>query len=282
MKMKRFIGAAAAMAVAGTLTVGAAAETYNAYIGFQTAPYSFRNSFDDATYGKDVSDGKYFNSVIVWGGNDPETFPQYEDKFDDDMPGGQAGYVLPATYTDVKIDKDGTYKVGVTDFDWALDGSSAFNLLFVSTDIPFNKDAGEDGESIAKISDCKVIVDGTVTSEVADPVIDTEDGKKSGYTKILFANIWNKDLESYAGAYPTKSLEIEFTVSGLDAQQPADTDAPADTEAPADTDAPATEAPATTGDSTKPNTNTGVEGVAAVAGVALLAAGAVVVAKKRK
>ena len=36
MKMKRFIGAAAAMAVAGTLTVGAAAETYNAYIGFQS------------------------------------------------------------------------------------------------------------------------------------------------------------------------------------------------------------------------------------------------------
>lgn len=284
MKMKRFIGAAAAMAVAGTLTVGAAAETYNAYIGFQTAPYSFRNSFDDATYGKDVADGKYFNSVIVWGGNDPETFPQYEDKFDDDMPGGQAGYVLPATYTDVKIDKDGTYKVGVTDFDWALDGSSAFNLLFVSTDIPFDKDAGEDGESIAKFSDCKVIVDGTVTSEVADPVVDTEDGKKSGYTKVLFANIWNKDLESYAGAYPTKSLEIEFTVSGLGSGD-ADTDAPATdapaTEAPA-TDAPATEAPTTTGDSSKPSTNTGVEGIAVVAGVAVLAAGAVVVAKKRK
>lgn len=32
MKMRRFIGAAAAMAVAGTLTVGAAAETYNALI----------------------------------------------------------------------------------------------------------------------------------------------------------------------------------------------------------------------------------------------------------
>lgn len=51
---------------------------------------------------------------------------------------------------------------------------------------------------------------------------------------------------------------------------------PADTTAPADTTKP------TTGDSTKPNTNTGVEGVAAVAGVALLATGAVVVAKKRK
>lgn len=281
MKMKRFIGAAAAMAVAGTLTVGAAAETYNAYIGFQTTPYSFRNSFDEATYGKDVEGGKYFNSVIVWGGNDPETFPQYEDNYDYDID----GYVLPATYTDVQIDKDGTYKVGVSDFDWALDGASAFNLLFISTDIPFDKDAGEDGESIAKFSDCKVIVDGTVTSEVADPIIDTEDGKKSGYTKVLFANIWNKDLESYAGAYPTKSVEIEFTVTGIDAaNQPADTEAP-DTEAP-DTEAPDTQAPATdapvTGDSTKDNTNTGVEGVAAVAGVALLAAGAVVVAKKRK
>lgn len=138
MKMRRFIGAAAAMAVAGTLTVGAAAETYNAYIGFQTAPYSFRNAFDDATFGKDVADGKYFNGVIVWGGNDPETFPQYEDKFDDDMPDGSGGYVIPATYTDVQIDKDGTYKVGISDFDWALDSSSSstfclFQQIFLST-----------------------------------------------------------------------------------------------------------------------------------------------------
>lgn len=282
MKMKRFIGAAAAMAVAGTLTVGAAAETYNAYIGFQTAPYSFRNSFDEATYGRDVEGGKYFNSVIVWGGNDPETYPQYEDNYDYDID----GYVLPATYTDVQIDKDGTYKVGVSDFDWALDGASSFNLLFISTDIPFDKDAGEDGESIAKFSDCKIIVDGTVASEVADPIIDTEDGKKSGNTKVLFANIWNDVLKTdgYNGAYPTKSLEIEFTVSGLGSGE-EETTAPADTEAPA-TEAPATEAPATeaptTGDSSKPSTDTGVEGIAVVAGVAVLAAGAVVVAKKRK
>lgn len=282
MKMKRFIGAAAAMAVAGTLTVGAAAETYNAYIGFQTAPYSFRNSFDEATYGRDVEGGKYFNSVIVWGGNDPETYPQYEDNYDYDID----GYVLPATYTDVQIDKDGTYKVGVSDFDWALDGASSFNLLFISTDIPFDKDAGEDGESIAKFSDCKIIVDGTVASEVADPIIDTEDGKKSGNTKVLFANIWNDVLKTdgYNGAYPTKSLEIEFTVSGLGSGE-EETKAPADTEAPA-TEAPATEAPATeaptTGDSSKPSTDTGVEGIAVVAGVAVLAAGAVVVAKKRK
>lgn len=49
------------------------------------------------------------------------------------MPDGSGGYVIPATYTDVQIDKDGTYKVGITDFDWALDSASAFNLLFLST-----------------------------------------------------------------------------------------------------------------------------------------------------
>ena len=84
---------------------------------------------------------------------------------------------------------------------------------------------------------------------------------------FCLADVWNDALkkDGYNGAYPTKSLEIEFTVSGLDAaNQPADTTAP------------------TTGDSTKPNTNTGVEGVAAVAGVALLATGAVVVAKQRE
>ena len=47
------------------------------------------------------------------------------------------------------------------------------------------------------------------------------------------------------------------------------------------TDEPTTDAP-TTGDSTKPNTNTGVESLAVVAGVAVLATGAIVVSKKRK
>ena len=93
----------AAMAV--VCAVAAGAENCHAYIGFQTGPYSFRNSFDEANYGKDVENGKYFKGVVVWGGNDPETYPQYEDYYDY----GIDGYVLPATYTDAKISKDGTY-----------------------------------------------------------------------------------------------------------------------------------------------------------------------------
>ena len=72
------------------------------------------------------------------------------------------------------------------------------------------------------------------------------------------------------------------TIGGASDTTPDDTQAPDDTKAPDDSQAPATEAPATTGDSTKPNTNTGVESVAVVAGIAVLATGAVIVAKKRK
>ncbi len=209
MKLKRWLLAIAAFAVTAVVcAVAAGAENYHAYIGFQTGPFSTRNTFDDAAYGRDVEGGKYFNSVIVWGGNDPTIFPKYTDCFDDDI----QGYVIPATYTDVTIKQSGTYTVGISDFDWALDGASSFNLLFVSTDLPFDKNAGE---SIAKFSNAKIIVDGKVTAEFADPFIDTEYGMKTGYTKIQFANIWNNVLkvDGYAGAYPKKSLEIQFDVS---------------------------------------------------------------------
>ena len=209
MKLKKWLLAIAAFAVTAVVcAVAAGAENYHAYIGFQTGPFSTRNTFDDANYGRDVEGGKYFNSVIVWGGNDPTIFPKYTDCFDEDI----QGYVIPATYTDVTIKQSGTYTVGISDFDWALDGASSFNLLFVSTDLPFDKNAGQ---SIAKFSNAKIIVDGKVTAEFADPFIDTEYGMKTGYTKIQFANIWNNVLkvDGYAGAYPKKSLEIQFDVS---------------------------------------------------------------------
>ena len=209
MKLKKWLLAIAAFAVTAVVcAVAAGAENYHAYIGFQTGPFSTRNTFDDAAYGRDVEGGKYFNSVIVWGGNDPTIFPKYTDCFDDDI----QGYVIPATYTDVTIKQSGTYTVGISDFDWALDGASSFNLLFVSTDLPFDKNAGQ---SVAKFSNAKIIVDGKVTAEFADPFIDTEYGMKTGYTKIQFADIWNNVLkvDGYAGAYPKKSLEIQFDVS---------------------------------------------------------------------
>ena len=288
MKMKKFIGAAAAMAVAGVLTVGAAAETYNAYIGFQTPAYSFRNAWNEAKYGKDSEfAGLFTTAAIVWGGNDPDTYPDYTDNFDYDVD----GYAIPVTYTDVQIDKDGTYKVGITDFPWELDSSAGFNMLFVSTDIPYDK---ENKKSVATITDVKLLFDGVEQFKLDEAIVDEEEGNKSGYTRIDVTNDYNATAKEigFHGTYPTnavKTVEIEFTVSGLPADEPVDeptVDEPTD-EPTVDepTDEPTVDEPTdepTTGDSTKPSTDTGVEGIAAVAGVALLAAGAVVIAKKRK
>lgn len=82
-----------------------------------------------------------------------------------------------------------------------------------------------------------------------------------------FADVWSK-------------CEVTFTIIGWP-EAGSEPEAPADPEpeAPAD---PEPEAPANPGDSSKPNAGTGAEGLALVAGVAVLAAGAVVVAKKRK
>ena len=80
---KWLLGLVTFAAMAVLCAVCAGAENYHAYIGFQTGAYSFRNSFDEASYGRDVADGKYFNSVIVWGGNNPTTFPEYTDCFDE-------------------------------------------------------------------------------------------------------------------------------------------------------------------------------------------------------
>ena len=75
---------------------------------------------------------------------------------------------------------------------------------------------------------------------------------------------------------------FDVEVKTADAEAPAES-APAES-APAES-APAESTPAadnTNSDATKPNPDSGVEGVAAVLGVAVVAAGAMVVAKKRK
>ena len=270
MKLRKVLaGTVAAVLATTTMVTVASAESYNGYLGFQDTVYSFRNHWTEASYGKATS---YFDKAIVWGGNDPESFPEYEDKYDYDID----GYVIDANYTDAVITGDGTYTVSMDGFPWDLDGASSFNLLFISTDIPL--DTG------ATITSASVIVDGAVTATYDEPLQNPDD---KDYVGIMLANIWNSDLESYAGAYPTESLAIEFTVEGLDAaaadDTAADTTEDVATDDTADTttdDAATTDTAAATGDKTTPDT--GVEGVAAVAGLAIVAAGAVIVAKKRK
>lgn len=261
MKLRKVLAAAAATAIAATaMSAIASAESYNGYIGFQTITWGFRNAWTEASYGKATP---YFDKGIVWGGNDEETYPEYADNFDYDI----SGYVFDdVQYTDVVITGDGTYTVEAKGYKWGLEGDTDFNLVFVSTDIPYV----EDGP--VKCTSATVYIDGAAAQTIENPMIVNE----GGYVCISLKNIWNPDITNpYAGAYPTDSLAIEFTIEGLGAATAEEAPAPAEeTPAAGNVDAAT--------DSTKGSPDTGIESVAVIGGLALLAGAGIALTRKRK
>lgn len=259
MKTSKILSVAAAAAIAASaLAIPSSAEgTYHAYIGIQSASYTFRNAWNDDTYGQGVTadDGTvYFDQLTGWD--------------------GATAVNKGGNFTDAEITGDGTYSVSVTDFDFGSD--ETLNLLFVSTDIPL--DAG------ITISDVKVVLDGSTKYTFDEAYLDPD---KTDYMTPTCINIWNDDLGKQDGLFgyvmPASSVEIQFTVSGMgDASAAADTsddasaDTSADTSAEATEETPAADTPVTTSEST------GNTAVAAIAAVMAVAGAAVVATKKRK
>ena len=200
MKFTKIISAVAAAAISlTTLAVTASAENYNAYIGVQTQNFTFRNAWNEASYGKGVTadDGTvWFDQLTGWDG------PTALDK------GGD--------FTDVEITGDGTYTVGVKNFDFGSD--EYLNLLFVSTDIPL--------DSGATISDVKIKMDGSTVYTFDEAYLSPDEPL---YLQPMAINIWNDDLGKQDGLFgymmPSSSIEIEFTVSGLPAAAATETPA---------------------------------------------------------
>lgn len=250
MKKSRILGAVAAVALAAVnltaLPVSAEDTTYHAYLGIQSASFTFRNAWDEAQYGKGIAadDGtNYFDHLTGWDG------PTALNK------GG--------TFTDAEITGDGTYSVSLTgDFDFGED--ETLNLLFVSTDIPL--DAG------VTISDVKIKFDGQTKYTFEEAYLNPD---ATQYVSPMAINIWNDDLGKSDGLFgytmPTDSVEIEFTVSGMGA---ASSDAAE--EAPAETEA----APAPETTTTAPTTGNAPAALAVIPAV-LAAAAMAVSAKKR-
>ena len=205
MKFSKLLSAACAAAIAASaLAIPASAEdvSYHAYLGVQSASYTFRNAWNDATYGQGVTsdDGMvYFDQLTGW-----------------ENPGNIA-VNKGGVFTDAEITGDGTYSVSVTDFDFGED--ETLNLLFVSTDIPL--DAG------ITISDVKVVMDGN-TKYTFDEAYLSPDEKE--YMSPMCINIWNEDLGKQDGLFgymmPTDSIELQFTVSGTGVE--AETTEPAE------------------------------------------------------
>ncbi|MCD7859742.1 MAG: hypothetical protein LUH51_06165 [Firmicutes bacterium] len=166
-------------------------QTYHAYLGVQTPTWIFRNAWYDS-YGLD----------------------------DEAVDFSQLGYVdgstwvaQGGTFTDTEIYGDGTYSVTLEGFDFSgtFDGEAilgsdvAFNLLFVSTDLPKS-------DSVT-ISDVVLIMDGKTITTIATPTIDPD---QTEYQTVQLINIWSSALDEMPYyAAPTTSIEIQFTVSGF-------------------------------------------------------------------
>ncbi|MCI5751160.1 MAG: hypothetical protein MR038_01575 [Oscillospiraceae bacterium] len=254
MKTSKLLSIAAAAAVAASVAAvpSSAEETvYNAYIGVQSASFSFRNAWNEPSYGKGVTgdDGMvYFDQITGWDG--PTAISK----------GG--------VFTDAQITGDGTYSVSVTDFDFGEDES--LNLLFVSTDIPL--DAG------VSITDVKVILDGNAKYTFDEAFLSPDELE---YVQPMMINIWNSDLGGEDGLFgytmPQDSIEIQFTVSGMGAASDAADDS---VEEAIDSDIETTEdAPAS--DETTTPAATGNASAAAIAAVMAAAGAAAVLSKKR-
>ncbi|MBQ8136976.1 MAG: hypothetical protein IJ174_06035, partial [Clostridia bacterium] len=176
----------------GALTEEEAAELckvdYNAYIGLQCKDnYTFRNAWND-TYGRDDADNPgYFDRLTGWEGNDAVDY------------GG--------TFVDALLTTEGTYEVSVTLGEMGLGATDAFNLLFVSTDIPSALVSG----GYVTISDVKTKIGEQSTKDY------TEVDVSGTYAMIKVIDTYNQSSEPFGYSMPQAgdTITVTFTVSGL-------------------------------------------------------------------
>lgn len=228
--------------------------TYHAYIGLQSPNFTFRNAWDDGSYGAAVENGKYFNQLTGWEGNDAVT--------------------VAGTFTDAEIKGNGSYSVSANGIEWPdgeFDNQDYMNLIFISTDIP--------NTGAITISDVELLVNGSKVDLASAGAILSPDNVN--YINILLQNIWNEDVATI-GYYstPFTDIQINFTVSGFNYDQEAlDSADTAQTETAAADTAEAAET--TTEESAQKSGNGGlVAGIIAVIVVLAAICGFVVYRKK--
>ena len=249
MNLKKIIaGVAASVVAVSALAISASAA--NAGLVFQTNAWTFRNNINQ--------------SKAVWW-----------DEFD------EANDFDTWNCSDVEITGDGTYTVSFEKnvMEDCKDGPETFwNFLKLQTNI------SEAEYPDLAITVDKLTVDGREVAAAKDAVLGTDKLAADAYSDIAaitavddaytigFYNTWNPEQTVIDGTADFGGkVELTFTVTGFGSAEEV-------TEAGEEAGSGDT----TVTDGNKGNSDTGVEGVAVIAGLAVVAAGAVIVAKKRK
>lgn len=242
--------------------------TYHAYFGIQeTGTWIFRDEWYSDTLGIDGKDMKKANltfdngTLFQSGGTDGVTA----------IEGTQV--------QDVEIKGNGTYTVGVSNLNNALDtkgdAETKISMIYVDTDIPMTAK-----DNPVTISDVKLTCDGKEISLPSEPFFPSEYTDESGLLRFDAMNSYQKDKGEYADSpditvVPTDSIQITFTVSGFNSDNP-DAVAPADDASSASSDAN------TTSDASTTSSKKSSPVVPIVIVVVVVAVVAVVVVKKKK
>ena len=173
--------------------------SYNAYLGFQTDDWLFRDPWNNSDTGLKSKDYDYLKQV-AWN-HDGKTNP-----------------VNVTSITDAKMEKNGVkYNLSIKGLDVkkVSSASTKFNMLFITTDIPLSMKGVQVKNAVLKI-DGKKIKEYKVVPNKADA---------SKYYQFMLADAYapadgTKDAPYPSGAelktLPTDSIEVEYTVSGVD------------------------------------------------------------------
>ena len=162
---------------------------YNAYIGVQSETYIFRNTWDEANYGRDSQENpECFGQLTGW-----------------DADNNKVNY--GGTFEDALLTSDGTYTVSLTTGEMGFGSDSFFRMLFVSTEIPSK--LIKDG--FVTIDDVQVKIGDAATQKYTD--VDTS----GEYARIIIIDEYNRGEAPFGYTVPgaNAKISITFTVTGL-------------------------------------------------------------------
>lgn len=232
--------------------------TYNAYIGLQSPSYTFRNAYDDASYGYGTPE---FDQLTGWADDGSEI-------------------VIPGTIHDAQIAGNGTYTVSVDGIEFAdtdFANQDTMRMIYISTDIP---NTGE-----VTISNVTLTIDGSKVDLSKNGAIINEESVD--YLQIQLQSEYNDDVATI-GYYvtPFTSIEISFDADGFNYDKTEDEAIEQSTDSSTDTAAADASTQETSGEDEGNTESTGSFAktlVVIVVIVALIAICAgVIVSKKKK